>query len=293
MVFCTDMKVKIAAVVLCLALFGVGAFISKNKRSSNAQSQFSDNELYLQYCKEAAEDDTLFAAFKRNPIYNLFYEGMTFEEGNDHLRIAFAQTPEIFDSRLLEKIRRLDCIGRPHVHNYGFAGPFSPSTLYYMKIASDLKLRFGEIDRLSVIEINGGSGGLCKVLHDIFDIDQYTIVDLGESAELSKKHLSKQGLSHVQFITPEEMKLMECDLLISYGGMTDASKSLQKRYIKHLLPGALRGYLICHFFPRHYGLKGFRKGELIERIQQVFPIEIQPEQPPTGKENCILTWSAV
>jgi len=286
------MKFKIAAIVFCLFLFGVGAFLVQSSRQSN-RSLLSENEAYLEYCKEATEKEELFVAFKRNPIYNLFHEGMNFEEGQEHLRIAFLQTPELFDSHILEKIRRLDCIGCPRVHNYGFVGPFSPSTLHYLKIASDLKLRFGEIKHMSVIEINGGSGGLCKTLHDIFDIDRYTIIDTEESSGLTKKHLKMQGLSHVQCITPSEMKLLKCDLLISIGGMTEASKSLQKRYIKHLLPGAERGYLVCHFFPRHFGLKGLKKRELIERIRQTFPIEIHPENPPTGKENCVITWPAV
>ncbi len=254
--------------------------------------QLTQNEDFLAFCKEAAASPDVFKYFKRNPIYNLFYENLSYEDGKKILKGIKEKMPELLESDLLERIRKMDCLGGPHIYDFGSIGPFSATTLHYLKFAGDLKKAFGPMNELRIIEIGVGCGGLCKVLHEVFDIEHYAIIDLPESLELARKHLSALGLHHIRYFTPDEIKLEPSDLLISYQGFTESSAPLQKRYIRKLFASAARGYLLCHFFPKHFNLRSMQKKELLQSIQtRQKEVMIHPEeQSGIDEKNYVLTW---
>lgn len=247
---------------------------------------------FLGFCEEAASDPEVFKKFKRNPIYALFHDNGTFEEGRYFLKKIKHSFPELLDPALLEKVRTIDCVGRPKIHDFGSVGPFSPSTLHYLKIAADLKSQFGKLENARIIEIGGESGALCKVLHEVFDVDHYVIVNLKEPLGLIQKHLTKLGLKHVQYVTTDELKLEPCDLLISTHGFSESSSTLQKRYMRKLFSGAKRGFIFCRFYPKQFQLMAMKKDPLIKRAKRVCGnVSLLPEDPSTGNDNFILSWS--
>lgn len=208
------------------------------------------------------------------------------------LDLIVKRTPELLDKDLLERVRRIDCLGGPKVDYFGSVGPFSATTLFYLKIAGDIKRIFGDVKNLMVIEIGGGCGSLCKVLHEVLDIEQYVIIDVPECIELARKHLAALDLHHVRFLTPDEVNFEACDLLISCYGFSQSSAPLQKRYLKKLFPAAARGYFMCGFYPKQYQTFSMDKNNLLKRIQKVKKeIQIYPEEPTSGNQNFLLTWS--
>ena len=290
------MKWKLIVFAFFLALFFVGFFIRNGGVSFNlpkpAATQLTNNTAYLGVCKQVLSNPEMFQQFKRHPIYNLFYENVSFEEGVEILNLLKKEDPEILKPKLLEKIRRIDCIGGPCVFTYEPIGPFSPTTLSYLKIATDLKKMLGPKEKLRIIEIGGGNGGLCKVLHEVLDIEQYTIIELEESLELAEKHLRALDIKRVQFMRPQDVKIEPCDLLISQNGFSESSQTLQKKYIKKLFSSAQSGYILCSFYPKYYRVQALKKQDLLKCLQkEKLKVEMHPEIPRTGKSNFVLTWT--
>lgn len=289
------MKWKIVVAIFFTACFCTGWFVRNGdmsfKRKRETPKQMTNHPAFLSFCKEAIKDPTIFSQFKRHPMYTLFHENVTFEEGLEVIKILKERSPELLDECILEEVRRVDFLGEPKVYQFEPIGPFSPTTLLYLKMAGDIKKMFGPMERLRIVEIGGGSGGFCKVLHEVLDIEHYTIIDLPEASQLAKKFLREMGLNHVHFMTPEEINLQPYDLLISYNGFTESNRSLQRRYIKKLFPYASKGYLVCNFYPRQFRVGSYDREDLLAHIQtKQKQIQLHPEEPSTGEKNFVLTW---
>lgn len=282
------MKARFFVLILFIGLFFSG--VAMRARSEKLETrQLTDNESFLAFCMEAATSES-FLQFRKSPLYTIFYEGATFEQGREFLKEIKLRFPEVLKKDVIEKVREVDCVGGPHVYCYGSYGPFSPSTLLNMKIAGELIHHFGEMENLSIVEI-GGNGSLCKVLHEILDVEHYTIVNLEEEGRLTRRYLEKLGLSHVQCMAPQEVRCSECDLLLSYGTFSESCMKLQKKYIKNLIPYAQRGYLVGGKIPKRFGVRTLKPRFLFERVRRVCPsVEVLHEHPEMGKHDFVLVW---
>ena len=163
----------------------------------------TDDSRYPQYCQNAADNTSLFAQFKNNPIYSGVMETVSYEQGKEYLEAIRKQSPELFDH--LEAFKANDTLGNPPKFYYDGVGEISPTTLRYIKIASDIKRLFGSLDQCSIIEIGGGYGGQCKILADIFHFKKYTIIDLPGPLALAKRFLKELDVKNVYFLSPESV----------------------------------------------------------------------------------------
>ena len=63
----------------------------------------------------------------------------------------------------------------------------SPTTLRYLKVASDLKIRFGGDIGQKIAEIGGGYGGQARVCDTICETGEYQVFDLPDVNQLVSK----------------------------------------------------------------------------------------------------------
>jgi hypothetical protein len=68
----------------------------------------------------------------------------------------------------MERFKINDLVGSPTTYVYHRFGRISPSTLRYVKVASDLRRLFGDLTGAKVAEIGVGYGGQLLVLDQIF-----------------------------------------------------------------------------------------------------------------------------
>lgn len=133
---------------------GKGVFAySKEFRSE------SENGEYAAAVLHALQDQKSFENFKRLPAYCQILEHVTMEQGSAYLDILKSRNDGLLKSAL-QTVLVSDSIGNPVKFDYeqDDMPPLSPTTLRYVKVASDLKCLFGE--RLhSVAEIGCGYGG--------------------------------------------------------------------------------------------------------------------------------------
>ena len=253
------------------------------------QSSISDTYKYRNACQMAALFDSDFNSFKRNPEYNAILEHVSEDQGRQYKQHLDAYFPDYLYK--LEQFKENDAYGSPVVFEYEGIGNFSPTTLRYIKVLSDLSHLFGSLDNFNIIEIGVGYGGQCKVISDFFNINKYTLVDLDEALNLTDKYLKKLNVKNVQVVRPLEITALdkEFDLVISNYAFTELSRSIQELYLNKILLRSSHGYMTCNFVSEDFSINSFSLNELEQRLS-IFNIRKLAEFPLTHKDNTILFW---
>jgi hypothetical protein len=216
----------------------VGAF--GRWRSRSGRSSISDIEDYRRFCLRAANDPSAFACFRRDPLYTQILEHVTPNVGTEAAAVTLERTPDYRNQ--LEEFRRNDACGDPVLHTFGDIGAFSPTTLRYIKILSDLEVLFGDLTGFHVVEIGGGYGGQCRLIRTRFSVASYTIFDLPEPAALTRRYLDALGIRDVALNPPGLDGPI--DLALSNYALSEIRLSRQDGYLRNVLLRAARGYMI-------------------------------------------------
>ena len=242
---------------------------------------------FMKLCERAAQEEKIFSNFKNSPVYRGILEHANKIQGEEHYEIALKQSPEL--KNYFHKFKKNDSIGNPIVENYNF-GIFSPTTLQYIKVLSDLLKEFGEnkLSNINILEIGGGYGGQSCIIRDYLNILNYTFVDLPEPLNLTKKYVNAYGYLNNRFINHSDdiveiLKKGAYDLVISNYAFSELCKPLQKEYIS-LFEDIKMGYLTCN----QLSSQCFSKSEMLENI--AFDVKTSPDIKAENPNNYILTW---
>jgi len=265
--------------------------LSRSKKlyvqSSDYRSD-SENGRYAQVVYDALKSQKKFDNFKMNKTYRGILEHVTKEQGSSYLEILHARNDQILENGL-STVLKSDSIGNPQKYSYqGITIPLSPTTLRYLKVASDLKLLFGR--KLGcVAEIGGGYGGQALVNDQLLDVRHVRIFDLPIVNKLINRYLNSylfHGAYETTFINNESEN--KYDLAISNYAFSELPETVQKIYIKKVLSQSSRGYLTMNS-----GLGGKRSsGKLsIGELRDLLPeFEVFEENPLTSQFNYIICW---
>jgi hypothetical protein len=255
-------NLRFIAGLACILLF----VCCQKKQVKHTPRCIYDQPEFAKMCLEAAHQEEKFADFKRHPFFNLLWENLTAEEGQRWL--------EKVPDALLEKLRECDGVGSPQVYEYE-GGVFSPWTLRLAAIAGDIQSKVGDLSGLHVVQIGAGYGGLCGILHHCANLGSYTLVDLPEQLALAQKYLERLDVKNVTYLTPDELTQKQTfDLVISDMSFSEFNRSYQELFFKKILSNVQSGFLLGHFFPKHFGVVAMTADELKERFGNV---EIQGE----------------
>jgi hypothetical protein len=215
---------------------------------------------YLEACKTADIKN-----FKRDPRLTKIFEHASIEQGAAYLSLILKQTPELFKHNFTN-----DLYGNPYLYEYILEGGyFSPSTLQYIGVLSNLVTKFGSLDGIRIVEIGGGYGGQCRTIMDVFKPACYHIIDLSEVCELQNKYLANtiscssgfMGYGNTQY-----------DLCISNYALSEIPNN--KEYIDKILRKSTHGYITCN----------------TDMVKLDWPHEKQPDIITERETNYILTW---
>jgi len=280
----------------CLLVLSFSFFHAHSARKNShsklkKRSALADLPSYKNFCRSVVLDEAKFTSFRRDPLFALFHDFHTEEEGSDFFIEIVSKYPHLLFK--LEQFRQSDMIGSPQVFNYPFIGAFSPTTLGYVKTAGEIEKLVGSWENLHIVEIGGGYGGLCKILSDLHPFASYTIVDLPENLELSKRYLEKLGIKNVKFCSLQEVysHKITYDLVVSYYGLSQFDRDIQRKLIKSICRQARSGYLACHFHPKHYGVKSLPNMQFAKILKRIQPdVKELPEEPLLLKGNRLFIW---
>ena len=265
------------------------SFFQRNFAHLESLRSDSDNGKYVKIVKKAVNNDRFFFQFKRHPDYRNILEHVTSSQGKEYLDIIYSRPDRIFNTAL-NSVLISDSVGSPFKFNYkNIEIPLSPTTLRYLKVASDLFYLFGnEVD--FVAEIGGGYGGQCLVNDNILYYKHTTIFDLPVVGELIKKYLDHMLMNGSFRVTTLNQELpRKFDLVISNYAFSELPRKVQIKYIEKVLSNSERGYLTMNsgmgIDKRNYG-----KLSIDELTTILPPFDCILENPQTSPNNYIIIW---
>jgi putative sugar O-methyltransferase len=174
--------------------------------------------------------------------------------------------------------------GSPTKEKYSF-GEYSPTTLRYFKVSSDINYCFGDTSEMNIVEIGGGYGGQCMVHGAMFGFNSWTIVDLPEVIKLQKRYLHDK--SNINYISCYDVTdNINCDLTISNYAFSEVIREYQDKYIDAYMSNKEKIYMTVNFIPQHNKIYEtmYNKDELSNRLN----LSIFNEVPNTHPQNAIV-----
>lgn len=250
----------------------------------------SENGSYIISVRKAVTSYRHFKNFKRDKAYNKVLEHVSEDEGAVYLDILRQRQDGVLDAAL-GTLLDSDSIGNPRRYAYDGGLTVSPTTLRYLKVASDLKRLFGDRVGAKVAEIGGGYGGQALVCDFLFEPEEYHIFDLPDVNRLASKYLECFLLNGaycthtLNTVTPDDY-----DLVISNYAFSELPRTIQMAYVSKVLGRSKRGYLTMNSgLSDHAGREGAKLD--LDTLKSLLPAcEIFDEVPRTGEHNYILTW---
>jgi hypothetical protein len=248
----------------------------------------SENGRYAASVDRALRSQKAFDNFKRDKNYREILEHVSREKGAQYLEILQSRNDGILDLGL-NSVLVSDDIGNPIKHSYeGFSVPLSPTTLRYLKVASDLRLLFGD-DLGNVAEIGCGYGGQAIVNDQLLKVTFATLFDLPIVSRLIERYLDSYLLrGGYQATTINKTIPADYDLVISNYAFSELPKEVQMAYVNKILRTSKRGYLTMNS-----GLSGdrsigkFSLGELRNLLPE---FNVFQENPETSPHNYVIVW---
>jgi hypothetical protein len=197
---------------------------------------------YLELCRQAVDNEEVFANFRRMSPMNMIVENSPMKSGEEYYHCIQSNYPHLLES--MKEFKGSDTVGGPATF---LIGPhlISPTTLRYIKTTGDLEKFFGPLDGMRIAEIGGGYGGLCKIIHDVFKPSKYIIYDLPEVQKLQSKFLEKFAVKQVFY--DSELIAPPIDLLIAMYSWSELSHDLQKEYLTNVISKAKNCYIMLNY----------------------------------------------
>lgn len=247
------------------------------------RTSIGDARPFPALCARAAVDPATFATFRRSPEFRVVIENLRCEHGRGYLERALEQTPAL--AGLLDRFRENDRLGSPVTCDYGAYGHFSPATLRYVRVLSDLLTLFGPLDGRRIVEIGGGYGGQCFVTSVAAAPASYALVDLDRVLDLQRRYLRELDVPNVAFVSADELDpRANYDLVVSNYAFSECVRRVQRHYAERVLARARRGYITCNWLrPR---LTMTRE----ELLAAVPGSRFVPDEPVIVPGTAILVW---
>ena len=252
----------------------------------NKKTSISDDNIYPSFCDLAAKNELVFNTFRSNQNYTGILEHVTVSQGSEYLEIIKRDNPNLLND--VDKFKTSDLVGSPSTFNYEI-GKLSPTTIRYIKVLSDLIREFGDLSNLNIAEIGCGYAGQAKIIMDVFNVKSYTLIDLPEVLNLSKKYLESTGVNmdKISFKTMDMLESSNYDLFISNYAYTECTREVQLEYFNKVISNSKSGYITANFINNIFNLDYFTKNELCNMIENSYLIE---EEPKTHENNIIISW---
>lgn len=249
----------------------------------------SDDETYVVAVKEAVYDFHAFTKFKQDPRYTAILEHASIQQGNECIEIIRSKSPNLITR--INDFKKNDLEGGAITHQYEEIGEISPSTLRYLKVASDIKTIFGENLSGNIAEVGVGYGGQLLINDEIFNFNEYHLFDLPPVLKLASKYLECHLLNNCYqtYTLNQHNGCIDYDLSISNYAFSELPSKLQIKYIEKIFSKSRRGYLTMNS-----GLtnSAFQTDKLsLAELKNLLPkFDIIDEKPLTHPGNYIIVW---
>lgn len=225
----------------------------------------------------ATTKDDAFAQFRRLAGLREIVEGVPDVVGRGYHAKLCAQLGHDDLGSEWARITKNDSVGNPTLVELAPHGHAASTTMRYAWNVADMDRHGVVLDDADIVEVGGGYGGLCRMIHEYHKPRSYTIVDLPEACALAMRYLKEFDIrpffkSASGFSTRE----LKAQTFISNYALTELTKDVQDGYIKGLMDCAPYGYVTYNSQPRNVGqqhslddLKSFVAGNAVVEDENV------------------------
>jgi hypothetical protein len=243
--------------------------------------------------------------FKADPLYTRILEHVTPAQGRQFLEQVQGEYPGLWPAvaaLLPELVSENDRYGKPNTALFPTLGLVcSPSNMRYLSQSLRLLTHADEVgmDRLHIVEIGGGYGGLALYVHRLeglfpdLAIDAYTIVDLPEAADLQNRmadaldvpYYAVNGLDERQVATALRRTTAPRFLFSAYA-FSEFDAETRAWYEHRVARACDHGVVIWNF---RNGVKGFGPvlgGPVYQFVDA--PLSVMPDRPDMYEEGVLL-----
>ena len=214
--------------------------------SEDSIARYKD-ALYL-----ATTKDDAFAQFRRLAGLREIVEGVPDVVGRGYHEKLCAQIGHDALEVEWERITKNDKYGNPTLVELAPHGHAASTTMRYAWNVTDMDRHGVVLDEADIVEVGGGYGGLCRMIHEYYKPRSYTIVDLPEALALAKRYLAEFGIQPT-LVSCYEYDQRPIDTFISNYALTELSKDVQDKYVNQLMTHAVCGYVTYNSQPRNSG----------------------------------------
>lgn len=269
---------------------------------------------YRQCCAEQAPLPPGAWTFKHDPRYQRILEHVTRAQGEEFLAEAEAAAGTrwpVIGALLPGMAAENDRYGQPIQEHFGSVGiRCSPTNWRYLCHAVTICTHAESLglERLRVVELGGGYGGLALYLHWLaplwaLEIGSYTIVDVPEAAALQAAYAGAHGvpLRVVNGLHDEAVRRAGAPapsagadggmppFLISAFAFSEFDADMQAWYRERLVRHCPHGLIVWNFvLPLVNVAEKVLGGPVYPFVDA--PLTIEPERPETGPGNVVVTW---
>lgn len=249
-------------------------------------SSFSDNPDYLSIVVMASNDEQVFKKFRSNREYRKILEHVTRQLGEDYIK-EFSDKGDL--KKTLSLLKNCDRTGGPVQYYFRGVGFYSPTTIRYAFVHSQLEQKFGSLGGLRVLEIGGGFGGQAAVSSTLTRNLDWVIFDLPDVLALQSRYLSRVNPNTtVAFRSGLHISPTEGDLLISNYALSEISRELQMEYLHKVVLNCKRGYMAWNTISE----KEIGGLSLLEVLDLIPGASAVAEKPLSDPGNVIIVWGS-
>ena len=250
-----------------------------NLRQKICKTSESDNRLYPIFCKLASKNVDFFKTFKSNKIYNSIVENVCYKSGIQYIDY-FKNNSLIINN--IEKFNINYKLRNSEKFEYDI-GSFSPTTLQYIKILSDLA--HYNLNNYNIVEIGPGYGGQYTIIRQLFKPRKYTFIDLESVLNLIKTYVTTLNLDDIEleYLHHTKLNVSSYDLVISNFALSECDYELQDLYINHIIKNSQHGYILYN------NLRGYNHVEFANIIAEK-NVSISEEKPKNSENTVLITW---
>ncbi len=242
-------------------------------------------DTFTSFCEQASVDVNYFNKFRRARVLVDALDHVTFEQGKSYIHEILKKGH--WEYEFSDALNRVDSVGSARFFHFKKFGYFSPTSLRYLKVYTDLKSLFGDLSGMDVAEIGVGFGGQAGMIHLLSSPRSYFLYDLPPVLNLAKRYLD--GIScdgEYVFMDGRSPEFLEVDLVISNYAFSELRPSVQDAYLRNVILNSRRGYMTMNTLAQAY-FGGLSQAELLRRIPNS---QILPEKPLSAPGNLIIYW---
>ena len=127
-----------------------------------------------------------------------------------------------------------------------FAYPFIENTKFNKAEAKNIAKTFGGLKNPSILEVGAGWGNLCRCIHDILNVSDYTILDTKSMIRFSSKFLNEHNVNcnFVDCNVFENLFNKKFDIFVSLSCLSETPEQYRIKLLNNVLPNCSAAYII-------------------------------------------------